>query len=50
MNRLVDTDENVIDLFLNKEAPQKKNREKAKLSDYKFQIRPVNGKSVETLE
>ena len=46
MMRMAETDERIMDKFLQKER-KKKEKEKAV---YKFNLRPVNGKDVESLE
>ena len=49
MKRVMDTDSRVVDLLMTKEPPQKKIRQKSHLSDYKFKLRPVNGKDPRAL-
>lgn len=43
MGRLMDTDERIVDIIL-KSTSQGVERSASALSDYKFKLRPVNGK------
>lgn len=45
---MFETDNKVYDKIFNKKSPQTKLREKNKtaLSEYKFKLRPINGKSI----
>ncbi len=53
IHRMVESEERIIDNFLVKSKmnkPKKDKNEKTPISSYKYMLRPVNGKDVESLE
>ena len=52
MIRMAETDERIIDKFLNRKTMPKRDKKNVRgsISSYKYSIKPVNGKDIESIE